>query len=120
MNSENMYSIDRLVEFGLGIGIAQQMIKSMNHAVQNSAIPGVQTAPYGASAAHNYFCAIDGKQAGPFSVEELTRMISSGNVVRTTLLWRPGLTRWDLAENIPDVLKLVALMPPPLPTTEEK
>ena len=40
MNDDNFFSIERLVEFGLGMGIAQQMVNSMNQAMKNVHIPG--------------------------------------------------------------------------------
>jgi hypothetical protein len=112
-----MYSIDRLIEFGLGMGIAQQMVKSMNFALQNTYMPGVHAGAFQAPPTFSYFCVLEGKQAGPFSAEDLTKMLTRGTVNRQTLLWRQGLPRWDIAQNIPDVLKLVALMPPPLPSS---
>ena len=36
-------SIDRLVEFGMGIAVAQQMVNTMNYAMSNMAVPGVST-----------------------------------------------------------------------------
>ena len=30
MNDQNFFSIDRLVEFGMSVAIAQQMVQSMN------------------------------------------------------------------------------------------
>ena len=59
---------------------------------------------------------IEGKQAGPFSEEEIARLICEGKVDKTTYVWRPGMPQWARAENVPEVLKIVALTPPPLPT----
>ncbi len=114
MNTDNFYSIDKLVEFGLGIGVAQQMVKSMNDALQNTHIPGPHN-PMGAqqSPSHAYHIILDGKPAGPFSEQEISRLISDGKVTKNTHVWRPGQPRWELIENVPDVLKLVALVPPP-------
>ena len=119
MNDDNFFSIDRLVEFGLGMGVAQQMVKSMNHALQNTYIPGSMNPMGGPSPRRppaSFFVILDGKQAGPFSEDELTRLIIQGSMGKTTYVWRAGMPAWAHCENVPEVLRLVALCPPPLPT----
>ena len=112
MNSENsFYSIDRLVEFGMGMAVAQQMVKTMNHAISNMHIPGSMN-PMQAAEQQFYYAMIDGKQAGPFSSQELSRLIAEKKIVKETHIWKPGLSQWELAEHLPEILKLVALSPP--------
>ena len=113
MNNDNFYSIDRLVEFGLGIGVAQQMVKSMNHALANTYIPGSMNPMDTQRVPTIFYVALEGKPAGPFSEEQISRLIAEGKVTKTTYVWKPGMTKWDFTENVPDVLKLVALSPPP-------
>lgn len=117
MDEDNFYSIERLVEFGLGIGVAQQMVQSMNHALRNTYLPGTMN-PTNAMAgagrpASAVFVMLDGKQAGPFSEEELTRLIAQGAVNKASYVWKPGMPDWQRCENVPEVLRLVALCPPP-------
>lgn len=114
MNTDNFFSIDRLVEFGLGIGVAQQMVKSMNHALQNAHIPGAMNPMGGATRPpSSFFVILDDKQAGPFSEDELSRLIAQGTVTKETYVWKGGMPRWERCENVPEVLRLVALCPPP-------
>tara|TARA_B110000908_G_C10037430_1_gene350198 strand:+ start:67 stop:255 length:189 start_codon:yes stop_codon:yes gene_type:complete len=56
---------------------------------------------------------IEGKQAGPFSEKELTRLIADKKVVKETYVWMPSLSSWKMVEQVPTVLRLVALAPPP-------
>lgn len=112
MNDDNFFSINRLVEFGLGMSVAQQMVNSMNSALQNTHIPGSQTHTLGSSV-KCYHVVFDGKSAGPFTENEISRMITEGKVKKDTFVWRPGMVKWDAVENVADVLKLVALAPPP-------
>jgi len=112
MNEDNFYSIDRLVEFGMGIAVAQQMVKSMNYALSNTQIPGPMN-PMQSRVPQSYHVIIEGKQVGPFSEQEMVRLIGDGKIVKTTYVWRPGMVKWDIVENVPDVLRLVALTPPP-------
>jgi hypothetical protein len=113
MNNDNFFSIDRLVEFGLGVGIAQQMVSSMNHVMANTQVPKVLGV--GVSGGYQYFVVLNEKKAGPFNEVELSRLITDGKLNKDTFVWRHGMSNWDVPENIPDVLKLIALTPPPLP-----
>jgi hypothetical protein len=59
-----------------------------------------------------FYAMIDDKQVGPFSESELARLIAEKKVVKETYVWMPGMKNWQLAENTPSVLRLVALTPP--------
>jgi hypothetical protein len=112
-DEKSFYSIDRLIEFGMGMAVAQQMVQSMNQTMRDMHIPGA-----GNSMAPNperlYYAVFEGKQAGPFSETEIARLINDKKVSKETLVWYPGLSNWKTAENIPEILKLVALTPPAL------
>ncbi|MFD0330168.1 DUF4339 domain-containing protein [Streptacidiphilus monticola] len=41
--------------------------------------------------------------------------MSSGNLTRTTLVWRNGQANWQPAEQIAELAPLFANVPPPLP-----
>lgn len=115
MSDNNFYSLDKLVEFGMGLGIATQMATSMNHALSQTQIPGAGNT----MSTHTevvYYAVLDGVQAGPYSLTEVARLIAEKKIVKETYVWKPGMTNWDLAENVDEVLCLVALTPPPLPT----
>ena len=117
MNDDSFFSINRLVEFGMSLAVSQQMVQTMNHAMTNMHIPGAMNTM---QAAHEqfYYAMIEGKQAGPFSEQELSRLIAEKKVVKETYIWKPGLPKWELAESLPEVLKLVALTPPPFQTNQ--
>jgi hypothetical protein len=115
MNENSFYSIDRLLEFGMSMAIAQQMVKSMNDMMANMYIPGSMNhlRPFEQSNRNNMFYAIiDGKQEGPFSETEFARLITSKKVVKETYVWKPGMIDWQLAGKIPSVLQIVAITPP--------
>ena len=118
MGDNNFYSIDKLVEFGMGVAIANQMASSMNQALNQIQIPGAGTAmPTTANTV--YYAVLDGKQSGPYSLTELSRLIADKKVVKETYIWKPSMKNWDLAENISEVLALVALTPPPIPIEDK-
>ena len=62
-----------------------------------------------------YYAMIDDKETGPFCETELARLINERKLVKDTYIWHTGLDEWMQAENIPAVLRLVALTPPPPP-----
>ena len=114
MNEQSFFSIDRLVEFGLGMGLAQQMVGMMNQYMQSMYVPGsIQSMPK--PMPQIYYVAIDGRQVGPLNDSELSQLISQKKVTKDTLAWMPGMTGWKSTEQVPAILKLVALTPPPLP-----
>ena len=121
----DLSTIDKLVEFGMGTALATQMIQTMNQAMAQTRVAGVNTgvnmptpqpvgqqpvaAPAVAEPAVVYYAAINGNQAGPLSEEELSRLIDREIVDGDTLLWRAGLSGWSQAKNIPEVYKIILL-----------
>ncbi len=112
MNNDSFFSMDRLIEFGLGMSVAQQMVRSMNSAMQEMHVPGAMNPmqkPQGAT----YYCMLDNAQAGPFSEAEIMQLIGNQKITKDTFMWKPGMLAWKRAEELPEVLRLVALTPPP-------
>jgi len=127
MNDANFYSIDRLVEFGMGVAVAQQMINVMNQSMQSMYVPGTMNPvqqnpplpPAAPPAAPGvYYVALQGKPAGPLNEQELSQLIIDGKVTKDTLAWMPGMAAWKAVQEVPAILRIVALMPPPLPQTD--
>ena len=113
MDDNQFFSIDRLVEFGLGMGLAQQMVGMMNQYMQSMYVPGsIQSMPKPMS--QIYYVAIDGQQIGPLNDSELSQLIIQKKVNKDTLAWVPGMLAWKPIEQVPAILKVVALTPPPL------
>lgn len=106
--------MDKLVEFGMGVAIANQMAASMNQTLNQMTIPGAgKVMPTHSEIV--YYAVLDGKQSGPYSLTELSRLIADKKVVKETYIWKPGMTQWDLVENVEEALRLIALTPPPIP-----
>jgi hypothetical protein len=115
MNDNSFFSIDRLVDFGLGMGVANQMVGVMNQYMHNMDIPG-SIRSTAQSMPNIYYVALDSKPIGPLNDSEMSQLIMQKRVNKDTLAWMPGMTEWKTVENIPAILKIVALAPPPLPT----
>ncbi|MDD3124386.1 MAG: DUF4339 domain-containing protein [Candidatus Kapabacteria bacterium] len=112
MDQNSFFSIDRLVEFGMGMAVAQQMVQTMNNAMTNMHVPGTFNSPEKPEQ-KIYYAMIEGNQTGPLSEMDMSRLIAEKKVVKETYVWMPTMPCWKMAEQIPDVLKLVALTPPP-------
>lgn len=117
MNENNFFSMNKLVEFGMGMAVANQMAQSMSNALNQMQVPGVGNPLQGTSqnVPEMYYAVIDGKSSGPFGISDLSRLISEKKIVKETYIWKPGLSNWTLAQNLPEVLRIVALTPPPVP-----
>lgn len=121
MDESGFYSIERLVEFGLTLGVATQMANSMNAGLRAMQIPGARNPVQPNALAEDqplFYVVLDGKSVGPLATSELSRLIAERRVTKETYVWKPGMSDWQLAENVPEVLKLVALAPPPVPNVK--
>jgi hypothetical protein len=112
MDDSNFFSINRLVEFGMGMAVAKQMVKTMNQSMTEMHVPGAMNSIEKKQEIF-FYAMIEGKQAGPFSEKELMHLIAEKKVVKETYVWMPSLSNWKMAEQVPKVLRLVALAPPP-------
>ena len=114
MDNNSFFSVDRLVEFGLGMGVAQQMVGMMNQYMHSMYVPGsIQSMPP-QSVPQMYYVAIDGQQVGPLNDSELSNLIAQKRVSKDSMAWMPGMASWQPIEQVPAILKIVALTPPPL------
>lgn len=93
---------DKVVEFGMGMAICQQIPQMMNAANNASS----QAAPPPLPKATAYFLAIDGKQYGPFTVEQLRPFVPTGQITAQTLVWCQGMSAWAPAGTRPDIAPL--------------
>lgn len=115
MENNTFFSLDRLVEFGLGMAMARQMIDIMNESMQRVYVPGsMQSMPVPQPAA-NIYAAVDGRSVGPMSEQEFAALVAAGKITKETLVWHPGMVGWLPLEQVPSILKIVAMAPPPLP-----
>lgn len=113
MDNNSFFSIDRLVEFGLGMGVAQQMVGMMNQYMQSMYVPGsIQSMPK--PMPQTYYVAIDGQPTGPLNDSEISQLVVNKQINKDTLAWVPGMLGWKPIEQVPAILKVIALTPPPL------
>lgn len=97
------FSAERLVEFGIGMAVARQMVQmfetSMKAANTNAEL---QAEPV-------YYVEQLGKSIGPINKNELLQLVFSDKVDKDTLAWMPGMIAWQPIKDVPQILKLIAL-----------
>lgn len=114
MNDQSFFSIDRLVEFGMGMAMAQQMVQMMNQTMQGMYVPGsMQSMPK--PLPQVYYVVVEGQQVGPLSDSDLSLLVLQKKISKDSLGWVPGMIAWEPIEQIPAILNVIAVAPPPLP-----
>ena len=100
---------------GMGMGMGFAMANQMGQAMQSGQMGGAGMAPPPIPGSVSYFAALGGQQVGPLDMQTLQSKVSSGEIGRTTLVWKQGMQQWTAAEQIVELSKLFANSPPPLP-----
>jgi hypothetical protein len=59
-----------------------------------------------------YYMAMGGQQAGPFTAQQLLGMKNSGQLSEQTLLFKPGMANWTPAKELPELNFLFNPVPP--------
>jgi hypothetical protein len=90
------------VGFGMGNMVTNMMNNSMNQ--QNNVPPPLT----------QFHVVLNGAQAGPFGIDQLRTMISSGQINRATMVWKAGMANWAAADQQAELGALFAAVPPPI------
>lgn len=109
MDNNNFYSLDKLVEFGMSLAVAQQMMGVMNHTLNNMQVPNA-----GISVGYKkpgYYATINDHITGPLNDSELQSLINSGQITDETFVWKEGTNGWKQAKDVPEVYKYILLKP---------
>lgn len=86
-------------------GMMNQMGQTMSQQ-QNTPPPPPQIA---------YSISVNGQTSGPYSWAQLEQLSLSGQLTRSTHVWKVGMSGWELAGNIMELSPLFATTPPPPP-----
>ncbi|MCI5978405.1 MAG: DUF4339 domain-containing protein [Bacteroidales bacterium] len=106
----NFSSLDRLMEFGMSMGVATQMMNVMNSAfkdmqVPNAGVPVSYKKP-------GFFAVVDDHTVGPLTDAELQTLVQSSKINADTFVWREGMPGWEHATDVPEVYKYILLNSP--------
>ena len=114
MDDNSFFSVDKLVEFGLGMAMAQQMVGIMNQSMRQMYVPGSMQAMPSPQPVSHIYVAMNGSPVGPLTEETFGQMVISKKVSKDTMAWLPGMGTWKPVGEIQSLLKIIALTPPPL------
>lgn len=105
---------------GMGFAMAGQMAQTFSQ-------PGAQQPPQAAmggmaggavpppmpGAAPSFFVAVNGQQAGPYTMMQLQGFAQQGQLLPDTLVWTNGMPQWAAAKSVPALQPLFAPNTPP-------
>lgn len=94
---------------GAGFAMAGQMARAM--MPQAGTAPG---APPPLPHASQFHLAINGQQAGPFTIDELRAHALRGTLGPESLVWKAGMAGWAPAGQVPELAPVLS-GPPPIP-----
>lgn len=99
--------IQKMLELGIGLSMVQQMPAMMKGVFPSNepAMVNNNQKPIAAS----YYIVVDGKQAGPFSDDEMQKMVKANLVGEETLVWRQGMQAWKKATEVAEINKLLLM-----------
>lgn len=117
-----MNPVGMMIGMGVGAGMGQQMagmmsggMNAMQQPMQQPQAP--QMAPPPMPGAASYMLAVNGQQYGPYNMQQLQQMVTSGQLTAQTLVWCQGMATWEPAANRADLASLFAPAAPPMPPT---
>jgi len=99
---------------GIGAGLGMAIGGQVGNVFQNNTVQG-NDGPPPLPGAVSLFVAIDGKQAGPYTMDQLSQLIAAGTINQQSQVWKKGMTGWTAANTIPELASLFNNVPPPLP-----
>jgi membrane protease subunit (stomatin/prohibitin family) len=96
---------------GMGLAAGMAMGNQMAGQMAGASASGPPPLPGGAA----FYLGIGGKREGPFDLDALAAKAREGALTRETLVWKNGLANWIAAGTVPELEKILAALPPPLP-----
>lgn len=112
MSHENNFdSLERLLEFGMSMAVAQQMVQTMNIAMQKVTIPQFNQLNVQLPLNKDYYIVINDVVQGPFSENQIREYITKNIVTVNTLIWFQGLPSWFHASQISELSNSFVSLP---------
>ena len=98
--------IEKMLELGIGMSMIQQMPTLINSVMPQGGVSASSPEPPPVREQGQTYLAVEGKQAGPFSDEELEKLAQNNLFGPETLVWKTGMSAWAPAAQVPEVNKL--------------
>ena len=106
---------------GMAVGgaVGQNIAGSMNNmmsGINQPMQPGITPPPIPTVA---YNVAVNGQPTGPFDLNVLKQMVTTGQFTTESLVWKAGMTEWQKAGTIGELKEILANAMPPIPIENE-
>ena len=98
----------------MGMFVGAQLAGMTGQAAAKAA-ESAPAAPPPLPVAVTYFVGRNGKQEGPYSLEELRAQALAGTFTKESLVWTQGMSGWLAAGTVAELGALFGSVPPPLP-----
>lgn len=92
-------------------GMMNNMMSGMNSQTSVAVPPPVPTV--------QYHIVVNGQATGPFDIATLTQMATSGQLTKSSLVWKAGMAEWVKAETVEELKDVLGNVVPPVPPTEQ-
>lgn len=89
-------------------GVMYNMMGGMNQQIIPSSDPPLIPTV-------TYHVAVNGQSTGPFDLNTLQQMITTGQFTANSLVWKTGMTQWEKSETINEMKTLFINTMPPIP-----
>lgn len=105
---------------GMGFAMAGQMAQAFSQTgaqqppqAAMGGMAGGAVPPPMPGAAPSFFVAVNGQQAGPYTMMQLQGFAQQGQLLPDTLVWTNGMPQWAAAKSVPALQPLFAPNTPP-------
>lgn len=97
--------IQKMMELGIGMSMMQQMPAMIEGVLPKT--PSSESTPTPPTIENKqFFIVVENSQAGPFSEEEIIKLIQNDLINKETLVWKKGMATWAKAALVPEVNRL--------------
>lgn len=100
---------------GLGAGMGMAIGGQLGNVFQPNTVQG-NDGPPPLPAAVQFFAAINGQQAGPYTIDQLSQLVAAGTINQQSQVWKKGMATWAVINTVPELAALFNNVPPPLPS----
>ncbi len=101
------------IGMGVGMGMGNMMTNMFNQTGMNNQNQTNGSVPPPPPIVQ-FHVVVNGAQAGPFNLQQLQAMAASGQLNKTSLVWKNGLANWLAADTQPELAALFMNVPPPI------
>ena len=93
-------------------GVMGQQMAGMMNQMGNTMQQAANTPPPMPQV--QYYVNINGQNVGPCGMQQLQQMAQSGQLTKTTYVWKNGMANWELAGNVAELAVCFGSVPPPM------